>query len=59
VSLRETLDTDIIPRNTWNANALAKSLDEVRRIETSGTTVICSHDAKQWEMVRKGQDAYE
>jgi N-acyl homoserine lactone hydrolase len=59
VSLRETLDTDVIPRNTWNADALSKSLDEVRRIEASGTAVICSHDAKQWETLRKGQDAYE
>ena len=59
VSLRETLDTDVIPRNTWNANALAKSLDEIRRIEASGTVVICSHDAGQWETLRKGQATYE
>ena len=26
VSLRETLDTGVIPRNTWNADALANSL---------------------------------
>ncbi len=59
VSLRETLDTGVIPRNTWNADALAKSLDEIRRIEASGTVVICSHDAGQWETLRKGQAAYE
>jgi glyoxylase-like metal-dependent hydrolase (beta-lactamase superfamily II) len=59
VSLRETLDTGIIPRNTWNADALAKSLDEVRRIEASGTTILCSHDAKQWDTLRKGADAYD
>jgi N-acyl homoserine lactone hydrolase len=59
VSLRETLDTGVLPRNTWNANALAKSLDEIRRIEASGTVVICSHDARQWETLRKGQAAYE
>ena len=33
VSLRSTLDTGIIPRNTWNADALAKSLAEIERIE--------------------------
>ena len=55
VSLRETLDTGIIPRNTWNADALAKSLDEVRRIEASGATILCSHDAKQWDGLRKGR----
>ena len=59
VSLRETLDTGIIPRNTWNADALAKSLDEVRRIEASGVTILCSHDAKQWDGLRKGLDAYD
>jgi glyoxylase-like metal-dependent hydrolase (beta-lactamase superfamily II) len=59
VSLRETLDTGIIPRNTWNADALSKSLDEVRRIEASGTTILCSHDAQQWDGLRKGLDAYE
>ena len=59
VSLRETLDTGIIPRNTWNADALSKSLGEVRRIEASGATVLCSHDAQQWDGLRKGHDAYE
>ena len=59
VSLRETLDTGIIPRNTWNADALAKSLSEVRRIEASGVTILCSHDAQQWDGLRKGLDAYD
>jgi len=59
VSLRETLDSGVLPRNTWNADALAKSLDEVRRIEALGATVICSHDAKQWDSLRKGRDAYD
>jgi N-acyl homoserine lactone hydrolase len=59
VSVRATLDTGILPRNTWNADALAKSLDEVRRIEASGATVICGHDAAQWETLRKGADAYD
>jgi N-acyl homoserine lactone hydrolase len=59
VSLRETLDTGIIPRNTWNADMLSRSLDEVRRIEASGATILCSHDAQQWDSLRKGLDAYE
>ena len=59
VSLRETLDTEIIPRNTWNGDALARSLAEVRHIEGSGVTVLCSHDARQWDTLRKGADAYE
>jgi glyoxylase-like metal-dependent hydrolase (beta-lactamase superfamily II) len=59
VSLRETLDTGIVPRNTWNADALVKSLAEVRRIEVSGATVLCSHDVQQWTGLRKGPDAYD
>jgi glyoxylase-like metal-dependent hydrolase (beta-lactamase superfamily II) len=59
VSLRSTLDSGVVPRNTWNAEALIKSLAEVRRIETSGATVLCGHDAAQWATLRKGADAYE
>jgi N-acyl homoserine lactone hydrolase len=59
VSLRETLDTDIVPRNTWNGEALLKSLAEVRRIESTGATIICSHDTEQWATLRKGADAYD
>jgi glyoxylase-like metal-dependent hydrolase (beta-lactamase superfamily II) len=58
-SLRETLDTGVIPKNTWNGDALAKSLAEVRHIESTGATVICSHDARQWDILRKGADAYD
>ena len=59
VSLRSTLDTGIIPRNTWNAETLEKSLAEVRRIEARGATVLCGHDAAQYASLRKGTDAYE
>jgi len=59
VSLRSTLDTGIIPRNTWNVDALTKSLAQVRRIEKSGATVLCGHDDAQWASLRKGADAYE
>jgi glyoxylase-like metal-dependent hydrolase (beta-lactamase superfamily II) len=59
VSLRATLDRDIIPRNTWNAEALAKSLAEVRRIESGGATIVCGHDAAQWASLRTGAAAYD
>jgi len=59
VSLRMTLDTGIIPRNTWNTEALAKSLAEVGRIEKRGARIICSHDTAQWDTLRKGPDAYD
>jgi glyoxylase-like metal-dependent hydrolase (beta-lactamase superfamily II) len=59
VTLRSTLDTGVIPRNTWNGEALTKSLAEVARIERQGATVICGHDDAQWQTLRKGADAYE
>jgi len=59
VSLRATLDSGVVPKNTWNADALVKSLAEVRRIEARGATVLCGHDDAQWANLRKGQDAYE
>jgi N-acyl homoserine lactone hydrolase len=59
VSLRATLDTGIIPRNTTDPDALVKSLAEVRRIEAAGATVLCGHDQAQWESLREGRDAYE
>ena len=59
VSFRSTLDTGVVPKNTWNAEALAKSLTEIRRIEKGGATVICGHDAAQWTALRTGADAYE
>jgi glyoxylase-like metal-dependent hydrolase (beta-lactamase superfamily II) len=59
VSLRATLDTGTIPRNTWNADLLARSLAEVRHVESSGITILCSHDAEQWAGLRKGADVYD
>lgn len=59
VSLRQSLDTDTAPRNTWNVEALLKSFAEVRRIEKSGATVICGHDDQQWQSLRKGVAGYE
>lgn len=59
VSLRVSLDRDIVPRNTWNAEVLLKSMTEIRRIESSGATVVCGHDDEQWQGLRKGAHAYD
>jgi N-acyl homoserine lactone hydrolase len=59
VSLRATLDTGIVPKNTQDPDALVKSLAEVRRIEVGGAMIICGHDAGQWATLRKGADAYD
>lgn len=59
VSVRASLDQDVTPRNTWNVDALQRSLTEIRRIEAKGATVICGHDDAQWRTLKKGADAYE
>jgi N-acyl homoserine lactone hydrolase len=59
VSLRATLVTGIVPRNTWNGDALTKSLAEVKRIETGGATIVCGHDAAQWDTLKKGAAFYD
>ena len=59
VSLRVTLDRDVAPRNTQDPQALARSWEEVRRIEARGATVLCGHDAAQWDTLRKGADFYD
>jgi glyoxylase-like metal-dependent hydrolase (beta-lactamase superfamily II) len=59
LSVRENLDRDIIPRNMVDAEASARSFDEIRRLERGGYTVICGHDAPQWEQLRKGAEAYD
>jgi N-acyl homoserine lactone hydrolase len=59
VSLRVSLDQEIVPRNTWDTDALLRSFTEIRRIENRGATVICGHDAEQWAGLRKGEDAYD
>lgn len=59
LSVRGSLDQNIVPKNTWNAELCLKTFDDIRRIEKAGAIVICSHDAKQWETLRKGADAYD
>jgi glyoxylase-like metal-dependent hydrolase (beta-lactamase superfamily II) len=59
VSLRASLDDGILPRNIWNADALTNSLDEIRRMEAKGATVLAGHDDAQWQTLRKGADAYD
>jgi len=59
VSLRATLDTGIFPRNSQQPDAFAKSLQEIRAIEARGATILCGHDAAQWDTLRKGADFYD
>jgi glyoxylase-like metal-dependent hydrolase (beta-lactamase superfamily II) len=59
VSVRENLDADIIPKNTWNKELCRKSFEKIRAIEAEGATVICGHDDAQWSSLRKQADYYD
>jgi hypothetical protein len=59
VAVRATLDHDITPRNTWNVEALAQSLTEIRHLQQQGVTVLCGHDDAQWQSLDKGANAYD
>ena len=59
VALRANLEREIMPKNTWDADVATGSLQEIKRIQASGATVIFGHDAEQWAALRKGAQAYE
>jgi glyoxylase-like metal-dependent hydrolase (beta-lactamase superfamily II) len=59
VSLRENLDADAAPRNTWNVDQQLGTYGQIRRIEKRGATVICGHDDQQWQSLRKESEGYE
>lgn len=59
VALRANLERDIHPRNTWNTELSARSMEEIRRIQASGITVMYGHDAEQWDSLKKGLDCYD
>jgi len=57
--LREHLDREIIPKNTWNQDLYTKVLDEIKRIEKSGAVVACVHDLSQWSAFRTAEGHYD
>jgi N-acyl homoserine lactone hydrolase len=59
VALRSNLERDINPRNTWDVEQSSKSMQEVRRIEASGATIVFGHDDAQWQTLRTGVDFYD
>ncbi|MNR57108.1 hypothetical protein D3C85_1778200 [compost metagenome] len=59
MALRANLDEEVMPRNTWNPDLASHSLREIKRIQSSGATVVFGHDAQQWDSLRKGPESYE
>jgi N-acyl homoserine lactone hydrolase len=58
-ALQVNLDRQTTPRNTWKADLALQSLQEVRRLQSTGATVIYGHDPAQWAQLRKGAQYYE
>jgi hypothetical protein len=48
-------DQGIVPRNTWNADALVKSLAEIRHIAAGSAAIVYGHDDRQWQTLRQGR----
>ena len=59
VSLRTTLDRGVVPKNTWNGDALLKSFAEIKRFGARGEKILCGHDDAQWAGLRKGAEFYD
>ena len=59
VSVRESFDREISPKNTWDQDLLLKSYQEMHKIEAGGATIICGHDMGQWRRLKTGAQAYE
>ena len=59
VPLKVNLEREIHPRNTWDVEQSARSMEEVRRLEAGGAQVLFGHDADQWNTLRTGRDAYD
>lgn len=58
VALRQHLDDEVMPKNIWDPNRQTRSLAEIRRIERSGATVICGHDAVQAATFKNEDEFY-
>nr|WP_273546148.1 MULTISPECIES: N-acyl homoserine lactonase family protein [unclassified Xanthobacter] len=58
VSLKASLETDVVPKNTWSVDLHHRSIAEIRKIEAAGATVLCGHDDAQWHTLRTGAHAY-
>jgi glyoxylase-like metal-dependent hydrolase (beta-lactamase superfamily II) len=58
-SVRENLDRDYSPKNTWNRSLFCTSLAELRRLEKQKATILFGHDEAQWITLKKGSNAYD
>ena len=58
-AVRENLERDYAPKNSWDAVLFCRSLAELRRLAKQGAAIIFGHDDAQWRTLKKAGDAYE
>ncbi|HUA52385.1 MAG TPA: N-acyl homoserine lactonase family protein [Candidatus Sulfotelmatobacter sp.] len=58
-AVRENLDRDYAPKNSWDASQFCASLGELRRLARQGATILFGHDDAQWRTLKKGRDVYD
>ena len=59
IPLEINLEKEIIPRNTWDPELAAQSMQLVRKLSNGGATVLFGHDAQQWDRLKKGRTYYD
>lgn len=59
VPLQYNLERDVHPKNTWDVEQSARSMDEVRKIAAGGATVLYGHDDAQWQSLQTGAAFYD
>ena len=58
-AVRENLEREFSPKNSWDAGRFCASLVELKRLEAAGGTILFGHDEAQWRALKKGADAYD
>lgn len=53
------VDQGYAPKNTWDKDLAEKALAEIKAQKERGTTVICGHDAGQWEELSKREGGFQ
>ncbi|MBT3991335.1 MAG: N-acyl homoserine lactonase family protein [Rhodospirillaceae bacterium] len=59
VALKENLNPEIMSKNIWDEDLTLKSITEINKIQSQGTTIIFGHDEGQWKQLKKGAEAYD
>lgn len=52
------VDQGYAPKNSWNMDLAVAVLREIKTQKDRGTTVICGHDAAQWQQLRARKDGF-